>query len=94
MPDLRSIASNPYSFRRRSRNDFGAEEAVYVGGRRDFEAGKISSAYARPADDVAPLEHENAPLRASEITRGHEAVVAAADDDRVVLRLQEDSPDC
>jgi hypothetical protein len=66
-------------------DDLGAEEAVDVGGRGDFETGENLFGDAGTADDVAALEHEHLPACLREVARGHEAVVAAADDDRVVL---------
>src|SRR6202022_2661019 len=35
-------------------------------------------------DDVPAFQHEHLPLGSREVARGHEAVVAPADDDRVV----------
>ena len=46
--------------------------------------GKHLLGHRRAADALAPLEHQHPLARAREIGRAHQAVVAAADDDRVV----------
>ena len=63
---------------RRSEHDVGAD--------RVFEAGVDLLGHGGAAEHVAPLEHEHLAARAGEIRRVHQAVVAAADDDDVVIR--------
>ncbi len=65
-------------------DDLRAEQAVDVGGRGDLEAGEGFLGDAGAADDVAAFQHEHFPLGPGQIAGGHQAVVAAADDDRVV----------
>ena len=66
-------------------HDLLAEEAVDVGCRRDLEAGKGFLGHAGPADQVATLEHEDPQPGTGQVARRHQAVVARADDDRVVV---------
>jgi hypothetical protein len=66
-------------------DDLGAQQRDDV--RRDgvLEAGIDLLGDRRAAEHVAPLEHEHLAARAGEIRRIDEPVVAAADDDDVVL---------
>src|SRR6266542_6284458 len=54
---------------------------------RDMEARKDLLGRAGATDDVPPLEHEDIEASPGEVGRGDEAVVPAADDDRIVGRL-------
>ena len=66
-------------------HDLFAKEAVDVGGRRDAEAGEGLLGHAGPADQVATLEYEDTQPGPGEVARRHQAVVARAHDDRVVV---------
>ncbi len=62
----------------------GPQQAHDVREHREREAGEDLLAHRRAADALAPLEHDDALAGAREIGGADEAVVAAADDDRVV----------
>ena len=55
-----------------------------VGKTRDADAAELRG-LGRAADVAPPLEDEDAPAGLREVGRGDEPVVAAADDDRVVV---------
>ena len=57
---------------------------------RELEAGKDLFGDGGAAEHVAPLEHEHLPSRAREIRGVDQAVVAAADDDGVVVHVMTD----
>ncbi len=65
-------------------DDVRPEEAEGVRERREPEARSELLGDRRPADDVAPLEDERPQAGLGEVGPVDEAVVAAADDDRVV----------
>jgi hypothetical protein len=65
-------------------NDFRAEETVDVGGAGDFAAGPNFFGDAASAENVAAFEDEDFLPRLGEIRSGDEAVVARANNDRVV----------
>ena len=73
-------------------DDLGAEQADHVARDREAEAGDDLLGDRRTAEDVTPLEHDRAQARACQIGRRDQAVVAAADDDRVVGPGQRDTP--
>jgi hypothetical protein len=52
---------------------------------REAIAGKDFLGHRRAADDFAPLEHDDLLARARQVRSGNQAVMARADDDRVVL---------
>ena len=66
-------------------DDLRAEERDDVGADRVLEARIDLLGDRRAAEHVAPLEHEHLAPRAREIRRVHQAVVAAADDDDIVI---------
>ena len=61
---------------------------------REAEAGEHLFGHRGAAEDVAALEHEHLPPGAGEIGRRCQAVVAAADDDRVILHCGIRIADC
>src|SRR5205823_4543244 len=73
-------------------DDFLAEQAVDVGRRGDLEAGEDFLGHARAADDGPAFEDEHPPAGAGQVAGGDQAVVAGADDDRVVGGCHESSP--
>jgi hypothetical protein len=66
-------------------DDLRAQERDDVGGDRVLEARVDLLGDRRAADDVAALEHEHLPSGAGEVGRADQAVVAAANDDDVVV---------
>ena len=68
-------------------DDLRAQHRDHVGGAADALAGPYLLGHARAAEQVAPLQHAHAQARAREIRGRCEAVVAAADDDRVEVRI-------
>ena len=69
-------------------DDVGPEQADDVGADREGEARVELLAHRRAAQDVAPLEHEHLAPGPGQVGGAGEAVVAAADDDRVVVRAR------
>ena len=67
-------------------HDLRLEHRDHVGGARDALAGPQLLGHARAAEDVARLEDAHAQAGARQVGGGGEAVVPAADDDRVVVR--------
>ncbi len=65
-------------------DDFRPQQADGVACRRVAEAGGEFLGHRRPADDVAAFEDADLQPRAGEIEGADEAVVAAADDQRVI----------
>ena len=72
--------------------DRGAQHAQHVGAGRGAVARGELLGDAGAADDVAPFEHERAQAGAREVEGRDQAVVPAADDDRVVARSCHGSP--
>ena len=70
-------------------DDLGAEQAHDIAEDREAEAREELLGDRRAAEHVALLEDEGPQAGAGEVGRAHEAVVAAADDDRVVGTGQE-----
>ena len=66
-------------------DDLRAQQAHDVGEFGEAIAGKDLLGHRRAADDVAPLEDHHLLARARQIGAGDQAVVARADDDRVVV---------
>src|SRR4029077_2254103 len=66
-------------------NDLGSEQAYHVRENREFESWKYFFGDGRPTDERTSLQHEGLSPGAREVRRGDEAVVPAADDDRIVL---------
>ena len=67
-------------------DDLRPEQAQRVGERRELEPGHQLLGDRRAADEVALLEDQGAQPRLGEVAGVDQAVVAAADDDRVVRR--------
>ena len=67
-------------------DDLGPQERDDVGADRELEAGEDLLGHRRAAEDVAPLEDEDLLAGAREVGGVDQAVVAASDDDDVVLR--------
>ena len=65
-------------------DDLGPQQAHDVGEHRELEAREDLLGHRGAADQRAPLEHQRLAARARQVGRGDQAVVAAADDDRVV----------
>ena len=65
-------------------DDLGPQQAHHVGELGEAVAGKDFLGDGCPADDIAPLEHDHLLAGAREVRGGDQAVVAGADDDRVV----------
>ena len=65
-------------------DDFGTEQRDDVRGNAEPEAGEHLLGYRRPAENVAPLQHDDLQPGPREVRRGHEPVVPAADDHGVV----------
>src|SRR5436190_7246109 len=68
-------------------NNFRAEQGDDIGANRKLEAGKNLLGDRRAAEHMTPLKHQHTLARARQISRIHQAVVAAADDDDVVVRF-------
>ena len=66
-------------------DDLGPQQRDDVRADGELEAGEHLLGDRGAAEHVPPLEHEHLPPGAREIGRVDEAVVAAADDDRVVV---------
>ena len=66
-------------------DDLRAQQRHDVRADRDVEAGKHFLGHRRAAEHVPALEHEHTAARARQIRRVRQPVVAAADDDDVVL---------
>ncbi len=69
-------------------DDLRLEHRDDVGGARDAGAWPDLFGHARAAEDVATLEDERPEAGASEVGTGSQAVVPAADHDRVPIRLR------
>ena len=67
------------------RDHLRLQQRDHVGGARDAMAGPHLLGHARSAEDVAALDHAGAQAGPREVGRRGEAVVAPADDDRVVV---------
>ena len=67
-------------------DDLRPQQAHDVREHREREAGEDLLAHRRPADPLAALEDDDALAGTREVRGRDEAVVAAADDDRVVAR--------
>ena len=76
--------SRPCSRQLELADDLGPEERHDVREDREAEAREDLLGDRRAAEDVAPLEDQRLHPGPGEIGRADEAVVAAADDDRVV----------
>lgn len=63
--------------------DGGAEEAVEVAAASELEAGDDLLSDGGAADDVAALEDGDGEAGSGKVSRGDQAVVAGADDQRV-----------
>ena len=66
-------------------DDLGPQQADDVRKLREPVAGEYLFGNGRAADDVAPLEHDDLLACPRQIRRSNQAVVAAADDDRIVM---------
>ena len=66
------------------RDDLRLEHRDHVARPRDACAGPDLLGHAGPAQDRPPLEHHDAQPGVSQVGRGGQPVVAAADDDRVI----------
>jgi hypothetical protein len=66
-------------------DDRRAKAADRVGQRRDADAWRELRRPGRTTERVAPLEDDRPKPGLAEVGSRHQAVVAAADDDRVVL---------
>ena len=64
-------------------DDLGAQQADHVGELGEFEAREDLLCHRRAADDVPALEHHHLLPGPRQVSRGHQAVVPAADDDGV-----------
>jgi len=81
----RGRISRPWRGRSSSRNDFGAEERDYIGAFGEEEARDDFFGDGGTAENVAAFEDENLLASFGEIGSVDQAVVAAADDDCVVM---------
>ena len=72
-------------------DDLGPQQRHHVRADRELEAGEDFLGHGRAAEHVAALEHEHLLAGAGQVGGGDEAVVAAADDDRVVGLGHEDA---
>src|SRR5207245_2684443 len=67
-------------------DDLRAQQAVHIGGRGHFKPRPQLFRDAGAAHHLAALKHQHPPPRPGEVGRGHETVVAGADDDDVVAQ--------
>ena len=65
-------------------DDLGPQQRDDVGGDAEAEAGHDLLGHSRATKDVAPLEDQRLETGAGKVRGGCQAVVPAADDDRVV----------
>src|SRR5581483_2031996 len=77
--DLKAIASQF-----QVADDLRAQEAAQIRCRRDAMAGPDLLRHARPADDLAPLQYQDALSGPRQIRRRNQPVVSRPDDDGVV----------
>ena len=84
--DSEAAARTPCCFKCEVADDFGPEQAVDVRCRGNFESRPNLFSDARAAHAVPPLEYQDAPAGASEVSGSDQAVVSGADDDDVVGR--------
>ena len=81
---LAGSTSSPNWRSSRSRDDPRVQDAHDVGEDRGAEAGRELLGHGGPAEDVAALQDQHLEPGLGEVAAADEAVVAAADDDRVV----------
>ena len=82
-PDLRRDQVQPVAAQREVANDRRLEPADRVGDGGDPDAGPQLVGIGNPTDPLAALEDERREAALGQVGRGDQAVVAAADDDRV-----------
>ena len=66
-------------------DDLRAEQRAHVGRGGDAVPGPYFFGHASAAHDLAALEDQNAQSGPGEVRRGHEPIVARADDDDIEL---------
>jgi hypothetical protein len=67
-------------------DDLGAEQRDDVRGHAEPKAGEHFLGHRRPAEKVAPFEHDDLEAGTREVRRRHQPVVPATDDHGVVRR--------
>ena len=71
-------------------DDRGTEETHHVGQHREGEPRKDLFAHRRPADDVAPLEHQHLVTGLCQVGGADQPVVSGPDNDGVVSLAHHD----